>query len=179
MRIEKTIELVCATCSIAFEKSAREYKRQLKSGRGRFFCSMNCAAIKNNEEKPREGNLQNLVANNRKDEFTPFKWFVNHARSRNKERKNQRDFDITVAFVKKLWEEQKGICPFTGWILNLPINCKGHLEFKMNNASLDRIDNSIGYVEGNVRFVAYIANVARSTFSDVQLIEFCKVVANK
>lgn len=47
----------------------------------------------------------------------------------------------------------------------------------MSNASLDRIDNSKGYLKGNVRFVSMMANLARSTFSDNELIRFCKSVA--
>jgi len=176
---EKTIELICATCSITFTKVFREHKRQLKAGRDRFFCSMNCAAIKNNEENPREGNPANLIANNRRDEFTSFKWFVNHAKSRNNGRKNKRDFNITPTYLKNLWESQKGTCPFAGWELILPSDSEGHLKFSPNNASLDRIDNAQGYVENNVRFVSVMANFARNRFTDDQLITFCKAVANQ
>lgn len=46
------------------------------------------------------------------------------------------------------------------------------------NASLDRVDHAVGYLKGNVRFVTFMANVARSNFSDSELLGFCKAVAN-
>lgn len=45
-------------------------------------------------------------------------------------------------------------------------------------ASLDRIDNSNGYLQGNVRFVSKIANYARNEYSDDDLLEFCNAVVN-
>lgn len=53
----------------------------------------------------------------------------------------------------------------------------GWMEQDPSNASLDRIDNSKGYIEGNVRFVALMANLARQSFTDEQMIAFCKAVA--
>jgi hypothetical protein len=44
---------------------------------------------------------------------------------------------------------------------------------------LDRIDHSKGYIEGNVRFVACIANYARNAFTDEDLQEFCEAVVSK
>jgi hypothetical protein len=179
MRIEKTVDIVCINCGKTFQKITREYKRQIKNGNNRFFCNLSCNALTRNKENPPPGNPQYLIPDNRRDEYTPFKWFVNHAKSRNKERKNPRDFNITVESVSQLWEKQKGICPFTGWALILPVDSEGHLEFKINNASLDRINNSIGYINGNIRFVSVMANFARNKFSDEDLISFCKAVATK
>lgn len=69
------------------------------------------------------------------------------------------------------------ICPITGRFLILPKGTDGWEKLNPYNASLDRIDNSKGYIKGNVRYIAYIANLGRSAFSDDQLISFCKVVA--
>ena len=46
------------------------------------------------------------------------------------------------------------------------------------NASIDRIDNSKGYVEGNVQWVTYQANVSKHVMSMNELYEFCKKVLN-
>ena len=43
--------------------------------------------------------------------------------------------------------------------------------------SLDRIDSSKGYLKGNVRFVTVMANLAKGTFSDAELVRFCQAVA--
>jgi hypothetical protein len=87
------------------------------------------------------------------------------------------DCNLTVQYLKQLWEKQKGICPFTGQELILPKNTTKPWEQALPmNASLDRLDNSKGYVEGNVRFIAFMANIARQSFTDEQLIDFCKTV---
>jgi hypothetical protein len=164
----------CTTCSKEFEIQNREYKRQTKKGRTEFFCSRTCAAIKNNKDNPRPGNPENLRADNRRDEYTPFRWYV--LRSEYRDRNKGYGCNLTVEYLKSLWDLQKGICSFSNWSLILPQDSDGWLEFKPNNASLDRIDNSKGYVEGNVRYVALMANYARNLFSDEQLIDFCKAV---
>lgn len=171
------MKLICDTCEKIFEKEDKEHKRQLKKGRNRFFCCRTCAAVKNNEEHPRKGNPLNLKADNRKDEHTPFRWYVLRAEYR--DRKNNYGCDLTVEYLKQLWDQQNGICPFTGWSLVLPQDTNGWKEYSPLNASIDRIDNSIGYLQNNIRFVSVMANLARQTFTDEQLITFCKAVANK
>lgn len=177
----KTIKLRCANCEKEFEKEIREYKRQIKNGKTRFFCGLSCVCIKRNEENPPQGNIDNFGDNIRilkKDEYTPFRWFVLRAEYR--DRNKGYGCNLSVEFLKKLWEQQKGICPFTGWNLILPQGTDvAWLEHHPSNASLDRIDNSKGYIEGNVRFIAYMANLARQTFTDDQLIGFCKAVTDK
>jgi hypothetical protein len=46
------------------------------------------------------------------------------------------------------------------------------------NASLDRINNTLGYIKNNVRFVAVIANLARQDYADKQVLYFCQSVVN-
>jgi hypothetical protein len=169
------MKLICATCSKEFDREDKEYRRQIKKGRNRFFCSRSCAILKNLEEKPRKGNVQLLKADNRKDEHTPFRWFVRRGQYRDKKRGY--GCDLTVQFLKQLWEEQRGICPFTGWKLILPKDSEEFENKNIANASIDRIDNSLGYMQGNVRFISVMANFARQTYSDEELIAFCKAVA--
>jgi hypothetical protein len=47
---------------------------------------------------------------------------------------------------------------------------------RADNASLDRIDSQKGYLKGNVRFVALMANLARADFRDRDLLIFCRAV---
>jgi uncharacterized C2H2 Zn-finger protein len=180
MKIEKTILLICGNCGKEFFKSTKEYTRHLKKGRNRFFCSRSCACLKKNEENPPKGNpdnFKNYDRDNRKRKFNPFKKFVNQCKSRNKRTNPLREINISEKHLKKIWEDQNGICPFSGLHLLLPTNSSGTLDFNPNNASVDRIDNGLGYVENNVRFVSVMANYARNLFTDEQLINFCKAVA--
>lgn len=172
----KMIDLICVNCGKQFQKQLREYNRQIKAGKDRFFCNLSCVASTRNKENPDNGNPQNLVKRS-KDEYTPFRWYILRALIRNK--KKNFGCDITIEYLKKLWEEQNGICPFTKWSLILPAGTDKAWEINSPmNASLDRIDNSKGYIQGNVRFTSVMANIARQTFTDGQLIEFCKAVSN-
>ena len=172
----KTIKLICATCNNEFIKDLKEYKRQIKNNKTRFFCNLSCSCSKRNEEKPNSGNIKNL-RKKYNDIYSPFRWFVLRSEFRNK--KKNYGCNMTVEYLKTLWDTQNGICPFTGWNLILPKNTSKAWECKNPaNASLDRIDNSKGYIEGNVRFIAFIANVGKAEFTDIQLIEFCKSVTN-
>jgi hypothetical protein len=177
--MEKKIILNCAYCKKSFEREAREHRRQLKEGKDIFYCSLSCVCKERNKNNPPKGNIENFKDRvKRKDQYTPFRWFILRAEYRGK-RKRKYGCDLTVEFLKKLWEEQNGICPLTGWQLKLPAGTGiAWAESSPSNASLDRIDNSKGYVEGNVRFIAYMANIARQSFSDEQLKHFCKAVVN-
>lgn len=69
------------------------------------------------------------------------------------------------------------MCPLTGWELTLPDDTTGWSDGpSMTNASLDRIDNTKGYVRGNVRFISVTANYARGILTDEQLVAFCYAV---
>lgn len=175
--MSKTILLTCGFCQKEFLKQLREYNRQIKKGAIRFFCDLSCTRKQINKEIPPTGNIANFGDNIRilkKDEYTPFRYYVKMGKTRSTKTKRY-TCNITVEFLKDLWEKQKGICPITGWNLILPKDNHYMWDEKVpNNASLDRIDNSKGYIEGNVRFIAFIANMARNEFSDDQVIEFCK-----
>ena len=178
------IEVKCFYCGKPVLKLLREYNRQIKKNTNvRFFCNLSCTRFQINKENPPKGNIENFknIKNKRgrkKDEYSIFRKYVSRGRERDKKRNYE--FNLTVEYLKKLWEEQQGICPFTGWQLILPKSTDYPWKEKSpKNASLDRIDNSKGYIEGNVRFISYMANIGRQTFLDEQLIEFCKAVANK
>lgn len=132
--------------------------------------------VNSNKTTPRKGNPDALIADNRRDDLTPFRWFIGRVRARPRKGAS----DLTPEFLKDLWAKQQGICPFTGWPLILPISSSGYFRLSRDspmNASLDRIDNDVGYTKNNVRFVAVIVNYARSNWPDKTLINFCQSVA--
>lgn len=81
--------------------------------------------------------------------------------------KRKIDFNVSIEFLWDLFQSQKQICAITGdYISNI------------KDASLDRIDSSKGYIEGNVQWVTYQANVSKHVMTMEQLYEFCKKVLN-
>lgn len=172
-RVREKVKVECANCGEFFDKTKVEVKRSLKAGR-RHFCSRSCACALGNKEIKRK-KFENLAPDNLRDELTPFRWFMLRVNNR---RDKKGSTDLTVERLKEIWLEQDGICPFTGWKMELPISTVGWADGpRHRRASLDRIDNAKGYVEGNVRFVCCMANWARNKGTDSDLMIFCKAVA--
>lgn len=171
----KTVEIFCSQCGQPCIKQLREYKRQIKKGQTRFFCNLSCARLKHNEENPPPGTIGNLQKR-KLDHYSPFRWYMLRSQYRTKE--DELDCcDLDLSYLKELFDNQQGKCPFTGWNLILPKSTYGFKEKLPSNASLDRIDNSKGYIKGNVRFISLMANYARNRFSDYEVIEFCNSVS--
>lgn len=63
------------------------------------------------------------------------------------------------------------VCPYFGW----PLTYKPGGKDK-TLASLDRIDSSGGYMQGNVRVISYLANLMKSSASDAELTAFANGV---
>lgn len=162
------IKCICDVCLKEFERIAAEVKRNKKLNR-KVYCSRKCAGIGNkeigkNNLKGFLGNIDLLKADNRKDSYTPYRYFLRCAKRRYKE------VNISLEDLKELWESQSGICPLTGRKLSLEHD---NLPYQ---ASLDRIDNSKGYIKGNIRYIALIANYCRNNFTDDEVIDFCQSV---
>lgn len=76
-------------------------------------------------------------------------------------------FEVSIEYLWNLFQEQKQICAITGdYIPNI------------EEASLDRIDSSKRYIEGNVQWVTYQANLSKHVMTMEQLYEFCRKVLN-
>jgi len=83
-------------------------------------------------------------------------------------------FNISVTFLKNLWESQKGLCALTGLKMEHSIN-KGKL---FNNISIDRINSFNGYTENNVQLVCSVVNRMKSNLSLEQFYNVCKLITN-
>lgn len=79
-------------------------------------------------------------------------------------------FDIDRDYLTQVWYSQQGRCAVSGVAMQTE---SGTRENKNPyRASLDRIDNSQGYVIGNVRFVCHWVNNAKSTWDQTVFDEF-------
>ena len=172
------IDLKCEECGKEFSRPMSEHNRSLKLGRHEFCCRR-CAAIWSNRTTPRPGNPDNIYPRHT-DEFSPFR---KHRHSIKWHCKNSgKEFTVTLNDLKAQWEKQEGICPYTGWdLINPPtVTAWSSLPYprSMKLASVDRIDSSIGYIPGNIQFVATIANYAKHEYTEKQLREFCDAVSH-
>ena len=178
----KTITTICKECGKKFEKSVSEYNRSEQKGM-KHFCNNTCSAIYVNthmsmENRKKCGDKIKIHAGNRQDNYSGFKYFIN----KSKVRTQYEIPDIDVEYLKKLWDTQRGICPYTNLEMTLP---KNTLEYHSKRsrcpkrASLDRIDSSRGYIKGNVEFVCYAINLAKNSFTREEMKEFLSEIGGR
>lgn len=180
MQNRRLITFICDNCGKEAQKPLSEYNRNIKLGRKNFCCRACSATYRCNlyKDTPTESQLQaqqNIknYCQNHKDEWTPFRYSLRNAKKRFKE------FNLTLEDLKQVWEQQNGICPYTGLKLYLPTwNKKGSYEQLWCRASLDRIDSSKGYVVGNVQFVSTPINFMKSTMSDLETKQYLKLISS-
>lgn len=164
----------CAYCGKKVVKLASEVKRRRKVGKDKFYCNNNCAGKhKAVYVLPYKDNFKKQKYTRQPDKFANFRWYIKNV-IKNSKKRNQ-DYDIDLEYLKQLWEGQCGICPFTQQKLELRTHSYKNKKHPYS-ASLDRIDNTKGYIKGNVRFVSLIFNYAKNTFEDQQVLDFCKKI---
>lgn len=78
-------------------------------------------------------------------------------------------WNISFDYLADLLIEQDFKCALTGW----PI----HAMDVNSPASLDRIDSSIGYIEGNVQWVYSKVNMMKQHYTQQDFLDVCKAVA--
>jgi hypothetical protein len=81
------------------------------------------------------------------------------------------EWGVTFDYLAQLLIDQDFKCALTGWDIEaLDVN---------SSASLDRIDSSLGYVEGNLQWVTSKVNMMKQQYTQQEFIEVCLAVADK
>lgn len=85
-------------------------------------------------------------------------------------------FDLSIEYVNHLFEFQDGRCAYTNTKLSFE-----HYGYKgeYSNASLDRRDSSLGYIEGNVQWVLTEINFMKQSLSENRFVELCEAVCER
>lgn len=86
------------------------------------------------------------------------------------------DLDITIEYIWETYLKQDRKCVLTGLPISMGVSANSFMNGDYS-ASLDRIDSSKGYVEGNVQWVHKDINQIKSNLSQDRFIELCKLVA--
>lgn len=96
------------------------------------------------------------------------------AKSRNLE------FAITILYIQELLEKQNYRCALSGLSIkgSKNPNSKHTSTYSEQTASLDRIDSSKGYIEGNVQWVHKDTNFMKQEYSQEYFIQMCRNVVN-
>ena len=83
--------------------------------------------------------------------------------------------NLTVEMLKEQWDNQQGICPYSGVKLILP-----NSKIKNNMvtvASLDRIDSNLLYTQNNVQFISASMNYMKNVLTHEETMELCRIIA--
>lgn len=116
---------------------------------------------------PEEFNKRRLSHNKSSKSFrtkNPIEFLVINTLQRGKKYNNN---NITVDFIKLLWDKQAGKC----YWFNVDMILESSGSNKKRNplkVTIDRLDNSIGYTKDNVVLACYSANVGRANTSVVK-----------
>jgi len=82
-------------------------------------------------------------------------------------------FQIDGKYLNRLWSKQMGRCALSGVPLTLA-EVESPLGRSKKTASLDRIDSSKGYVEGNLQFVHKIVQRMKMDLNQEEFIDWCQ-----
>lgn len=88
-------------------------------------------------------------------------------------------FELSMEYLWKLFEKQKMKCALSNQRIYMPVHSRpndNRLDKKDFMASLDRVDNNLGYIEGNVRWVCKELNYMKHTMTDKSFLSFIKQV---
>lgn len=155
--------MLCSHCDKEFKYLKKEHTRRVKAGKTKFYCSRSCSMKANNCNMSPERraalskNFGDPLTGNTFGKKGDFTIYLRRAKAKLLE------FDLDDHYLQSIWT---GKCALSG------INVKTKTVQTPTTASLDRIDSKLGYVKGNVQFVAYALNLAKNTFGDEEIRTF-------
>lgn len=163
----------------------REYREDVKSHQAFWKCKCECGKIKIASTKLlRRGAIKSCGCLTRlKGKDNPrFKGYeeigsgyIDIVKRGAKTRNIQ--YDLSYEYLWNLFLKQERKCALSGVILNLVVNYRK--DKKEHTASLDRIDSSIGYIQGNVQWVHKTINFMKQDYTQQEFIDWCgKVTEN-
>lgn len=164
----KKVEFICDYCGNIGTKRSYDYNNNI-ANKKKNFCSRICGA----RFAGKSANSSGLNKQSTGRPSTEMCIFLQKARRFKVT--NGIDFDITIQYLDELWRKQEGKCIYTGINLTIPKPWRGPTSF-IYSASLDRIDSSKGYIQGNVQFVSKAINYMKNTMSDEDTKKLIKLV---
>lgn len=166
-RKRKQKEMTCSICGNAYLKDESEANRNIKQGRV-SYCSRSCAGKASCSHLSKYRNSDQLIPDNRGDEYTPFRSHLRRVKRR------QGETNLNLIYLKELWEKQKGVCIYSKVELTYPkYNSTNDPIF---TASLDRIDSSKGYDKGNVQYVSIAMNHMKNSMTHEQTLKLIALI---
>ena len=167
--------IVSFKCDCGEEKNGDIY--DIKRGR-----IISCGCSRGTEER-RGISRKNALTNIKNGSFLPgssltketkFKYLFKCINNKVGHKKNE---SLTIQEIEEVWVKQEGRCAYTGVKLLLPthtLNKPSKNPWEI--ASVDRIDSSMAYCKNNIQFVSRTINLAKSSMTHEQMLEFISFV---
>jgi len=76
-------------------------------------------------------------------------------------------FEIDAEYIGGLWNEQGGLCAYTGESMTMERN-------NPHTVSIDRITPAQGYVRGNIALCCDVVNKMKWEMDDKELVTWCR-----
>lgn len=96
---------------------------------------------------------------------------------RHSAKKRGLEFSVSHEYIQSLLESQNFKCALSGLTLIMDISNSRRLKNdRLNTGSLDRIDSSKGYVEGNIQWVHKDLNWMKQDYTQEEFINYCLAV---
>lgn len=159
-----------------------EYLRMTERG-AMWLCKCTCGKmIEKNSENLASGNSKSCgCLSHRRGKTNPH--FTGHEEItgefwnniQNNAKSRDIPFNITIKYAWDVFIEQNKCCNLTDIKLYFQNNYKSSL----GNASLDRIDSKLGYIEGNIQWIHKDLNMMKRDFTQQEFIKYCKLIAKK
>ena len=156
-------------------------KKERKNGRWWYECVCSCGnkkqIIRNNlisNHTKSCGCLKNRHSSSKKGwsgfgEISGRTWYLIKQKS---EQRNIK-FDISIEYAWDLFEKQNRKCAYSGMELSMVSRKKKYSE---KTASLDRINNELGYIVGNVHWVHKHVNIMKHKHDECYFLSLCKLI---
>lgn len=87
------------------------------------------------------------------------------------------EFQISIEYAWKTFLKQDGKCAISGQHLTFAKSSQPK-DMKLQTASIDRINSTKGYAEGNIQWTHKIVNIAKKDRSDIEFIEMCHIISD-
>ncbi len=88
------------------------------------------------------------------------------------------EFSVSYEYLWNLFIQQDRKCAYSGIEIFFSRNNIEHINGDYT-ASLDRINNSLGYIEGNVQWVHKRVNIMKGNMEEQEFLDFCEAITFK
>lgn len=183
--VNKYFTIKCKWCDSQKDILIKEYKRQINNGRkpDEFFCNNSCSCSykmskTSDETKLLQGEYLTKWCKDNPEltnlpKFSAHSYYLNKCKQRSKA--TNKEFNLDLEYIENLWETSNGKCALSK--IDITLRKTSYESADLWSASIDRIDSSKGYIKGNVQFVAYAINLAKSNKDD-QILQFIEMIKN-